>query len=282
MQAVLHTAYHLALLPIHLALLPVWRPPAAAALIAAAARLTGLARSPRGPALSAAAATLAGWLLQGMPAGAWPHLVWMAGHAGWLPGFGLAGLAVIVAADMAVRTGRRGPRWWLLPASAAACAWWLRGAPLSGAGIINGMPVFLCLCAAFPLARRLARTDPGWGSAGAALALAGSLAVTGAAPAWPRAALVPGAAGLVLLGLRDVGPALASLLVVVAAATLVASDHGRLTPVDAACLVPLLAWVLVPLLTPRISRTGPALACLVAAGVCVGLAWLGRKEGLLF
>jgi hypothetical protein len=69
-------------------------------------------------------------------------------------------------------------------------------------------------------------------------------------------------------------PGLAGLLVAAAISAIVASDRGRLVPVDIACLVPLLAWPLAARLTPRLSASGPALAGLLAAASCVALAWL--------
>ncbi len=141
----------------------------------------------------------------------------------------------------------------MLAVTAAVGAWWLRGAPLDGPGILNCMPVFLGLAAALPLARWLARADRGWGGAGAAMALAGSLLLTGAAVHWARAAAVVAVAALALLGVADAAGAIAGLVVVVAAAAIVASDRGRLIPVDIACLAPLPAWWL----AKRIPRRKP-------------------------
>jgi hypothetical protein len=253
MHALLASAYHLALLP--------WLRPVAAALLGALL-LRGLGLA---PALAAAGAGLAGWLVLGFPYSVWPLP----------PPSRLPGLALIVLADAGARAGpKRAAAWWVLPVTAAAAAWWLRGAPLEGAALVNCVPVFLGFAFAFPLVRRLARADTGWGSLGAALALAGGLMVSAASVRWIAASLVPAAVALALLGMRDAMPGLAGLLVAAAISAIVASDRGRLVPVDIACLVPLLAWPLAARLTPRLSASGPALAGLLAAASCVALAWL--------
>jgi hypothetical protein len=196
MHGLLAHAYHLALHILAVGLNPVWRPFGVALAVALAGRVAGLARLPQGAGLVAAGAVLAGWVVQD-----WPLL------ATWPPPpiARLVGLAVLVLVEGRVpeSRGRRGGKApiWLLPVFAACAAWWMRGAPMDGAGIVNCMPVFLGLCAALPLARRLARGDSGWGCVAVASALAGGLLVTGAAPHWARAALVPGLAALALIGL---------------------------------------------------------------------------------
>lgn len=243
MHAWLAHGYHLAQFGLHVLLHPLWRAPLAAGLVAGLGRLVGLGKSPRGAAVVACGAALAGWGVLYPPFLAMPPP-----PVGRLPG-----LAVIVGLEA----------WWLgarrvrlggvaLAGTAAAGAWWLRGAPLDGPAILNCMPVFLGLAAALPLARWLARDDRGWGGVVAAVVLAGSLLVTGAAVHWARAAVVVAVAALALLGV-DAAGAIAGLVVMVAAATIVASDRGRLIPVDIACLAPLPAWALVR----RIPRRKP-------------------------
>jgi hypothetical protein len=233
MHALLVHFYHLALHMVDFVMRPVWRPFVACLGIAVAARATGAVRTAQGVALAAGGAILVGWLLQ--------DIAWL---ATWPPPpiARLPGLALIVLADATLRARSKGRGWGLLLASSALAAWWLRGAPLSGAGIVNCMPVFLGLAFAFPLARRLARGDAGWGSVAAALALAAALHLTGASPHWARAALMTALAALALIGLPQAWGVLAGMITVASAAALVASDRGRLVPVDVACVVPLLAW----------------------------------------
>jgi hypothetical protein len=271
MHGLLAHAYHLALHILAVGLNPVWRPFGVALAVALAGRVAGLARLPQGAGLVAAGAVLAGWVVQD-----WPLL------ATWPPPpiARLVGLAVLVLVEGRVpeSRGRRGGKApiWLLPVFAACAAWWMRGAPMDGAGIVNCMPVFLGLCAALPLARRLARGDSGWGCVAVASALAGGLLVTGAAPHWARAALVPGLAALALIGLPAAASALAGAITVAAATALVASDRGRLVPVDVACVIPLLAWVLVPRFK-RAGRHAPPMPAVLAAAICVALAWAARR-----
>lgn len=273
MHAYLVFGYHLSMRVIHLAAMPFWRPMLACMAVAAASRLLGGTRSPRNAALTGSLAVIAGWLLLASPG--WPLLAWPPP-----PVERLAGLGLIVLLDatlrMRVRAGGLASLL-LLPASAASAAWWLRGAPLNGFGIASCMPVFLGLAAALPTARRLTRTDRGWATLAAAAALGASLQVTGASPHWARAALVPALTALTLLDIPAAMPALSGMVVMAAAAALVASDRGRLIPVDAACLTPLVAWVLVPRLAPRVSRFGPAIAGVMAAALGVALAWAARR-----
>jgi hypothetical protein len=264
MHALLTHATHLALLPMHEAMQPAWRPLVVALALAFAVRLAGGA-----PAMVAALAALAGWAAQDVVL----LSVWPPPATARLPG-----LALILVLTVAVRQrSKAAPGWWLLPATAALAAWWLRGAPLAGPGLVNCMPAFLGFLAAFPLARRLAQGDQGFAGIAAALALAGVLWVTGAPTIFLRAALVPACAAAALLGQAEAGAALAMPIVLVAAATIAATDHGRLTPIDAACLTPLLVWALAPALAPRVARSGQAIAGLLAAALCIGLAYAAER-----
>jgi hypothetical protein len=237
MHALLTHATHLALLPMHEAMQPAWRPLVVALALAFAVRLAGGA-----PAMVAALAALAGWAAQDVVL----LSVWPPPATARLPG-----LALILVLTVAVRQrSKAAPGWWLLPATAALAAWWLRGAPLAGPGLVNCMPAFLGFLAAFPLARRLAQGDQGFAGIAAALALAGVLWVTGAPTIFLRAALVPACAAAALLGQAEA---------------------------DAACLTPLLVWALAPALAPRVARSGQAIAGLLAAALCIGLAYAAER-----
>ncbi len=234
MHALLAHAYHLAQHGLHILLLPLWRPPLATLGVAALGRVCGLTRTRRGAIATAGLAILAGWLLVAPGWTAWP-----------LPPVArLPGLALILLAGTWTAAGRTASVRLVQPIMAALAAWWLRGAPAGVTAILACLPVFLGLAAALPLARRLARSDDGRGSAAAALVLAGGAMLAGAAIHWARAALVPAVAALVLLGVTGASAALSGMIVLVAAATLVASDRGRVLPVDIACLAPLLVWPL--------------------------------------
>ena len=263
MHALLAHAYHLAL---HALTSQLWRPPAASLAVALALRLLGLARSARGAALACLGAVLAGWLLL--------NPQWSGLHPP--PLARLPGLAVILLVQAAIGSGRRPRLDWLIGLfCAGAGAWWLRGAPVAGSAILYCVPVFLGLAACLPASRWLAGNDAGGGGIAASAALAGSLMVAGAAAHWARAAVVPGLAGLVLFGLRPAAPQVAAALVMTAASAVVASDRGRLVPVDVACAAPFLAWAMVP----RFFRSRPRLGWAMAAGACVWLSWAARGIG---
>ncbi len=255
MHAILAHLDHLAERAMDLPLLrvlsqPLLWPPAAALAVAAACRMGGVARTSRGVSLAVCGAVLAGWLVLNPRWAGWPEP----------PVARLPGLALILLGEAWLRTrARPAPGWLLTPAAAALAAWWLRGAPGGGPAILACMPVFLGLAAALPLARRLARGDDGWGGVAAGLVLAAGLLLTGAAVHWARAAVVPAAAALALLGIDGAAPAVAGGVVMVAAAAMVASDRGRLVPVDTACVAPLLAWLVAARLQ-RPKRAGGAAA----------------------
>ncbi len=242
MHALLAHAYHLVQYGLHVLLLPLWHPPLATLAVAAACRVGGLSRSRRGAALTACLAVLAGWILIPQAWDTWPPP----------PIARLPGLALVLLAEatIPVVAWPRGAR--LVPlATAALAAWWLRGAPAGAAALLACLPVFLGLATALPLARRLAQPDDGRGSAAAALVLAGGILLAGASVHWARAAVVPAMAAITLLGVADASAALSGTIVVAAAAAIVASDRGRLLPVDLACLAPLLVWPLAARVLPR-------------------------------
>ncbi len=233
MHALLAHAYHLAQYGLHVLLLPLWHPPLAALAVAAIGRIAGLARTQHGAGLTACAAALAGWVFLDPGWTTWPPP----------PVARLPGLALILLGGTWLLEAMR-PRAGALIAlaTAALAAWWLRGAPTGAATILYCLPVFLGLAAALLLARRLAHGDDGRGSATAALVLAAGMMLTGASAHWARAALVPAAAAIVLLGAVEASAALSGTIVLVAASAIVASDRGRVLLVDVAGLVPLLAW----------------------------------------
>jgi hypothetical protein len=240
----------------HLIGMPAWRPPVAAFIVALALRLLGS----RNARLAAGLAVLAGWLALTLPGPLWP-----VSPVGRLPG-----LAVLLLAYgfLAPRLGRGA-----IPLFALAAAWWLRGVPLEGAQLAGVVPVFLGLFAAMAIVRRLAQRDTGYTGIAAAAALAASIALSGGAMHWARAALVPATAGLALLGLTEAIAPLQLATVLVAAAAVVASDRGRFIPVDAAAAAPLLVWFLAPRLQPRLNQAGPALAGALAALCGVAIIW---------
>ncbi len=264
MHALLAHAYHLLLSMIHLAERPGWRPPAACLAIAVAARSAGLVRQ-RGATVVGAVAVLAGWALLA-PALAWPPP----------PLARLAGLGAILLGEALLGASgreRRGAR----IVTAALAAWWLRGAPFDWAGVALCGPVFLGLASGFAAAGRLSRGDMGWGTLAAALSLAASLSLAGAAPHWAQAAMLPAGAALALLGIPEAMPILARLVVVLAGSALVASDRGRLLAVDMACLTPLLAWAMSARLLRRRGRTRPVLAVGLTILAGLALTWAASR-----
>ena len=244
MHALLAHMYHLILYAIHIATRPVWRPLGACLAIAIGGRLAGWTRRPAGASLVAGLAVLAGWLFEAT-APAWPLP----------PVTRLTGLALLLTAYNVLRARNR--RAWLLPVTAALGAWWLRGAPVDGPGILLCLPVFVGLSAALWVGERLAQADRGWAMMAGSGLLAAGLLAAGASPHWARAAGVPGMAALGLLGILEAMPAVAGLIVVVSLAALVASDQGRLVRVDIACLLPLLAWAVVCWLERGWTGLGP-------------------------
>jgi len=258
--------YHLAR---RLMLTPLWRAPVTAFVAGLLVRLLGPTRA----ALGAVIAVLAGWLALVLPLNPFTE----AGPVARLPGAAIL-LGVFVAAGSG-RVSRQasGPghlRGWLaLPLFATAAAWWLRDAPLNGAQIAHLVPVILVLIAAAAAARKLAARDTGITTIAAAAALGAALELSGAAPHWSRAALVPAAAGISLYGLGESVVALAQATILVAAAAVAASNRGRFVPVDLAATAPFLVWVLAPRLLARLNRAGPALAASLAAVCGVALVW---------
>lgn len=264
MHALLAHVYHLALYAIHIATRPVWRSLGACLAVALAGRLTWLARQPQLAAPMAGAAVLAGWLVEAPPL-AWPLT----------PVARLTGLAAFMIVCGWLRI--EGRRAWLLPLTAAWGSWWVCGAPLYGRTILGCTPVFLGFWAALAAGQRLTQGDRGWATLAAAVGLAASLLVSGASPHWARAAGVPGIAALGLLGIPEAMTTLAGLILAVCVAALVASDRGRLVAVDVACVTPLLAWVLSPWLARFFGRRAVPIASVVAAGLCVALAWAATR-----
>jgi hypothetical protein len=257
MHALLAHAYHAIRFALHVATHPLFRPLIAAGLAAGLVRLL----RPEQSVLAAGLAMLAGWAALNVDAiFTWPPT----------PLGRLTGAALLLLGATFLETSHR--PWLVRLGLAIALSWWLRGAPISGAGISHCVPVFFGALAGMALAERLARAgpgDPGWTRAGGALALAGALWVTGASTHWALAAMVPAVAALALLGLRAPSALIARAVTVVATAAVLASDRGRLVPIDAAAAAPLAAWFF----APRLTRLGPAGASLLAVAACVALSW---------
>jgi hypothetical protein len=256
MHALLAHALHAVRFALHIATHPLFRPLIAAAVAAGILR----AVRPGQAVLAAGVAVLAGWAAMNSSLFTWPPT-----PLGRLPG---AGLLLLGASVLETRQ----PRWLVRLGLTALLSWWLRGAPFSGAGISHCVPVFFGLLGGMALAERLSRPgagDPGWARAGAALALAGALWVTGASTHWALASLVLAVVALTLVGLPEPSALLARAVTTVAAAAILASDRGRFIPVDGAAAAPLAAWFF----APRLTRMGPAGASFLAAAACVALAW---------
>jgi len=258
MHEQLARVYHLAL---RLLLTPLWRPPVAAFAAGLVLRLLGQSRAP----LAGALAVLAGWLALVLPLNPFTA----AGPVARLPGAALLLLVYTQAARGRVPL----PAWLGLPLYACAASWWLRGAPLHGPDIVNLVPVVLGLLAASAVARRLAARNAAISTVAAAAALAAALELAGAATHWSRAALVPAAAGLALLGRTGAAAPLAHALILVATASIAAANRGRFVPVDLAAAAPFVVWLLAPPLLPRLNRARPALAAALAAVGGVALVW---------
>jgi hypothetical protein len=243
----------------HLAVLPYWRAPVAAFLIALILRAMGRGKA----AYAAGFAVLAGWLAVQYPAFSVSPIK---------PVDRLPGLAVILLGYLWL-TPRAGKRtaFLTLPAFSLAAGWWIAGAPSTGPGIAGCVPVFLGVWAALALTRRLAAKDTGWAGIGAALALAGAIFLAGGSPHWARAALVPACAGVALIGVPEAALPLAFATMLMGCLTVLASDRGRFVPVDLAALAPVLVWYLAPRVLPRLNRAGPVLAAFVATLGGVGL-----------
>jgi hypothetical protein len=132
------------------------------------------------------------------------------------------------------------------PLLAAILAYWLAGAPTDGAAIIHCLPLMLGFWAGLKLAQYFSRRDPALlGAIAASLALAAALSGTGAAPHWPRAALVVAGSSLVLIGWGGAAETLGRALVLVNGAAIYASSQGAVWPIDLTPLAPVLAWLLV-------------------------------------
>lgn len=189
----------------------------------------------------------------------------------------LPAVAVLLAQCAAPWLSGRAERW--LPLAPAVLAgWWLAR---SGPARPEFWRVWLAVgVMAWLLARAVA--SQGARATAAALALWGGLLVAGAPSVWIAAALVAVAGALADWAL---GAALTPvLLVIVAAAADLAGGRlvrAGLNGVDLAAFATIGAAWLAPWLTTRfgnpLGRAGPAAAALAAAGLAVGLCWLGIR-----
>jgi hypothetical protein len=240
---------------------------ASLALMLAGRVLAGRARGATRLAASAAAAgALLGWWVQ------------LAGLRRWRALFDPASTAqhLLLVAVVALGTGLLAPRLrerWLVAAGAVLAGWWVARSPVSGeqfwrAWLVIGLLVAL-----------LARAGDAIRVGAVPLALAAGLCATGAPAPWLGVALTGAAAALPVLVAHEV-PALP--LAILGATTVGAADlgAGRLArggfgPVDAACLLALLAPLAVALARGRMRRAAPLAPVLVAAAVGL-MAWGGR------
>lgn len=235
-----------------------WRAPVATLAVVALLRLAARGK----PAMAVCFGVAAGWAVLALPVVMslpLPPLERLPGAALLLLGY--------------IMLTRRSGALWQAVLYAAVQAWWLRGAPVSADGMAATVPVLLGLWAAGAVVRRMAAQDAGWNTIAASLALAVTLFLAGGALHWAQAALVVAFAGLALLGSAGAAGALAQACLLVCVEAIIASDHGRLVPVDAAVLAPFVVWWLAPRLLPRLHRAGPALAGALAAGGAVAAAW---------
>lgn len=248
-----------------------WRVGRVAFLVAVVALIA--ARLLRLPALGAAACGLgvaAGWaVLSNLPA--WPHTM-----ADRLPELALLALLFAYLAELPAFRGSP-------PAMALVLGvlsgWWLTGAPQSAPGLLHAAPGIAIVAAWTAAAAFLLVEADGWRVAAAAFALWAALHAIDAPTIWIVAALVP--AGAALGALPAQGSPLSRLPAaagtgtvaggVVAAAGLL--RHGRIGPLEFACLAPFaVAWIAGRIL-PRFRRFGaaamPAAGLLALLGVVV-------------
>jgi hypothetical protein len=216
-----------------------------------------------------ALACVAGWAV--VTRSAWPA------RSG--PGLVLVpGAAACVLALLASWTGARRQRWAAV-LSVVIAGWWLAEAT---AGRVEFWRVWFAACAlGWVLSRGMAE-EPGRGLA-SALALWGGLAVTGLSPGWAAVALVAAAAwaGLAAAGRGAFVPTGAMTgLVVATDLALGRLPRGGLNAADFACIAAVGAPFLSGALLPRAKRfgaAGPVASGLIAAGVCVGAAWVAWR-----
>lgn len=251
-----------------------YQPPLIALGVALLLGLAGRAGSRVVGAAAGAGGVLAGWMAL-LPWTAALHAV-LTPRA--LPDFLLLpAVAVLITQCAAPWLSGRAERW--LPLAPAVLAgWWLAR---SGPARPEFWRVWLAVgVTAWLLARGVA--GQGARAVAAAIALWGGLLVAGAPPVWIAAALVAVAGALADWAL---GAALTPVLIVIvaAAADLAAGRLVRagLNGVDLAGFAALSAAWLTPWVTTRfgktLGRTGPAAGALAAAGVAVGLCWLGVR-----
>lgn len=200
----------------------------------------------------------------------------------------LALAAVAAGLVLGLLAPRRG-RLAALLALAAACGWWLAGAPLARAGLVMAWPAMLAIALLAVLVQRLTPSAEAVSCGGAALAAA--LYLVHAPPLWPMLALVPAASALALVVLpAAAGPALPALTVDLAAIIAVpVLAEGRLAQggfaaMETAALAPLLALWLLARITPRLGfagrLAGPAAAVLAAGGAATAAGFAAAWSGL--
>ncbi len=243
-----------------------YRAPPLALVVALALTRAGRVRAVF-PFVSTAVAALLGWawLLEGArpwrmlwaPVGTAQHLVLAAAAA---IGLGLVG---------ARRHGR-----WIVLGAVVAVAWWVAGSPPARDEFWR---VWLAGALAIGVVQWASAAEQVRGVA-APFALAAGLGAAGAAWPWPLAALVLAAAALP--GLRGGVPVLPLAVLTGATATAASLGAGRLvqgrvTAVDCACVLALLAPRAVPSVARRLGTRNVAAPFIVVIGAAA-LTWAVR------
>jgi hypothetical protein len=177
--------------------------------------------------------------------------------------------------------------WLAGPVAALVTAWLLIGAPLRLSALRTEWPIALGVVVAVLVFVRVLGKSPDplrLGLAGCTLAAASHVA--GAPLVWTQLALVPGLAGLAMFAAPSL-PSAAALPIAIDIAglgCLAAIDLGRMrrfgfSAVDAAAMSPLLAVLLQPRTTERMSRLGGLASptgALLAGAIAVGCVWIVR------
>jgi hypothetical protein len=231
-----------------------WRVARVAFLVAVVAVIA--ARLLRLPALAAAACGLgaaAGWaVLSNLPA--WPHTM-----ADRLPELALLALLFAYLAEL---PRFRGSPPAMIAVLGLLSGWWLAGAPQSLAALGHAWPSIAIVAAwTGAVALLLAEAD-GWRVAAAAFALWAALHAIDAPTIWILLALVPAGAALGALpasgGPLTRLPAAAGTGAVAGGAVAAAGllRHGRVGPLEFACLAPLAVALVGARLLPRLHRLG--------------------------
>ena len=212
----------------------------------------------------------AGWaVLSNLPA--WPHAM-----PDRLPELALLALLFAYLAEL---PRFRGSPPAMVSVLALLSGWWLAGAPQSLTGLVHALPSVAIVAAWTAAAALLLAEADGWRVAAAAFALWAGLHAIDAPMIWVLLALAPAAAALGALPAPGSPltrlPAAAGIGAVAGGAVVAAGllRHGRVGPLEFACLAPLaVAWIGARIL-PRLRRLGgvamPVAGLLALLGVVV-------------